>query len=112
MESYLTSAPNTVKYINNVLTSFWELNKIPEEFISESHALFLFLRDIKDPDFDRIVEIIKNKDDDDLIQSVVYISKQERGQKREGPQIDNSEIKWGIFVKRIISIYKKIVPLK
>ena len=36
----------------------------------ESHALSLFLRGIKDTDFEMTVEIQKNKDDDNLMQSM------------------------------------------
>ena len=36
----------------------------------ESHALSLFLRGIKDADFEMTTEIQKNKDDDNLMHSI------------------------------------------
>ena len=47
----LTSAYNSAQYINNSLTSFLELNKTPGEAILESHAVPLFMRGVKDPEF-------------------------------------------------------------
>ena len=44
----------------------------------ESHILYLFLKRIKDPDFDMKVEIQKNKYDNKFIQYVIVIRKQER----------------------------------
>ena len=53
MEIYRrTSAPNASQSINIFLTSFQELKQTPEEAISESHALSLFLRGIEDMDFE------------------------------------------------------------
>ena len=40
----------------------------------ESHALSLFLREIKDTDFYMTVEIQKNKDDDNLMQYIYCYS--------------------------------------
>ena len=71
LESYLIiSESNSEQYINNFLTSFQELNKITGEAILESHALSLFLRGVKDTDFEMTAEIQKNKDDDNLPQSI------------------------------------------
>ena len=71
MESYrIISESNSEQYINNFLTSFRELNKITGETILESHALSLFLRRITDTDFEMTAEIQKNKDDDNLMQSI------------------------------------------
>ena len=46
--------------------------------MSESQALSLFLRGIKDPDFDMKVEIKKNKDDNTLMQYMIAFQKKER----------------------------------
>ena len=43
------------------------MNNIPGEAISEIHALYLFLRGIKDLDFEMALEIQNNKDDNTLI---------------------------------------------
>ena len=73
MESYrLASASNTAQYINNFLTLFQELKKIPGEAISESHGLSLFLRGVKDLDFEMTVEIQRNKYDNTLMMSDFY----------------------------------------
>ena len=60
------------------------MKKIPGESISESHAISLFLRGIKDPDFVMTVEIQKNKDDNNLIQSMISIHKQEMEFTKKG----------------------------
>ena len=60
------------------------MNKILGEAISESRALSLFLSGIKDPDFEMTVETRKNKDDNTLMQSMIYISKQYREVTKEG----------------------------
>ena len=68
LESYrLTSASKTAQYINNFLTSFQELDKIPEGAISEIYALYLFLMGINDPYFEMTVETQNNKDDNTLM---------------------------------------------
>ena len=62
MEIYhLASASKSAQYINNFLTSFQDLNNNPGEAISESHALYLFMRGVKDPYFEMTVEIHKKK---------------------------------------------------
>ena len=79
LESYcITSDYNTAQYINNFLTSFRELNRIPGEDISESNTLYLVLWGIYDPDFQIILEIQRNKYNNTLMQSVITIRKQER----------------------------------
>ena len=50
----------------------------------ESHALSLFLRGIKDPDFEMTAEIQYYKDDNTLMQSVINIWKQDRGGIKKG----------------------------
>ena len=60
LESYrITLASNVAQCINNFLTSFLLLKKNPGEAISESHALSLFHRGVKDPGFEMTVEIQK-----------------------------------------------------
>ena len=44
----------------------------------EGHALSLFLRRVKDPDFEMIVEIQNNKYDNTLMQYVIAIRIKER----------------------------------
>ena len=44
-------------YINNFLTSYQELNEIPGEALPESHALSMFLKGIKDTDYETFVEM-------------------------------------------------------
>ena len=60
------------------------MNKIPGETISESHALFLFLRMILDMCFEETVEIHNNNKDNILIQYMIDIWKQERGVTKKG----------------------------
>ena len=50
----------------------------------ESRALSLFLRGIKDTDFEMTVEIQNNKDYNNLMQSVIAIRKQEREAMKSG----------------------------
>ena len=50
----------------------------------ESHALSLFLRGVKDPDFERTVEIQDNKGDNTPMKSVIAIRKQYRGVMKKG----------------------------
>ena len=63
----------------------------------ESHALSLFLRRVKDPDFEMKVEIKNNKDDNTLIHSVIDIWKQERGFTKKG----STEIKSRNKMRRV-----------
>ena len=62
--------------------------------MSESYALSLFLWGIKNPDFEMILEIQNNKDDNNPMQYVINIRKQEReSSRRKVPQRGNSGIK-------------------
>ena len=57
----------------------------------------LFLRRVKDPDFEMKVEIKNNKDDNTLIHSVIDIWKQERGFTKKG----STEIKSRNKMRRV-----------
>ena len=92
MESYrIISESNSEQYINNFLTSFRELNKITGETILESHALSLFLRGIKDTDFEMTAEIKRNKDDDKLTQSINCYSGTREGVHEERVYRDKNQ---------------------
>ena len=56
----LTTTTSASVYINNYLTWYRDLEKIPGEGMSKSHAVSLFLRNITDPDYDTTVKILKN----------------------------------------------------
>ena len=64
------------------------IEKVPGEAISESHDLSLFLRGIKDPDFETTVEIQNNKDDNNLMKYMIDIRKQEREGHKERVYIE------------------------
>ena len=59
------------------------MKKIPGETTLESHALYLFLRGVKDLYFDMTVEIKKNRDDNTHMQYVNDIHKKEREVKNK-----------------------------
>eukprot|EP00957_Ditylum_brightwellii_P196770 14991593-Ditylum_brightwellii.AAC.1 len=64
LESYkLGNGMTTSQYINNFLTAYRELNIIPGESISDSHALLMFLYSITDLSFATFVQIERNKNE-------------------------------------------------
>ena len=65
-------------YINNFLTSYRELNEIPGEALSNSHALSMFLKGIKDSDYETFVEIQRNKSEEWLMDAIIALRKKER----------------------------------
>lgn len=79
-------------YINNFLTSYQELNEIPGEALSESHALSMFLKGIKDTDYETFVEIQRNKSEEGLVDAIVALRKKERSivEKRKERRIAKS----------------------
>ena len=48
------------QYVNKFLMWQMELDKIPGEGYSESHAVYLFLKNIMDPDYDTTVTYLRN----------------------------------------------------
>ena len=54
-----------------------ELNEIPGEALSESHALSMFLRGISDPDYLTFVHIQRNRNES-LMQVIIALRKEER----------------------------------
>ena len=57
----------------------------------EIHALSLFLRRIKDTDFEMTAEIQKNKDDDNLMQSINCYSGTREGVHEERVYRDKNQ---------------------
>ena len=70
----------------------------------ENHTLSLFLRGVKDLDFDMTVEIQNNKYYNNLIQTVVAIWEKEKGVMKKGSTAIKLGIKRGVFVKRMPDI--------
>ena len=62
--------------MNNFLTAYIELNKIPGESISDSHVLSFFISCITDPYFHMAVQIKRN-DYVSLINDFIAVRKQE-----------------------------------
>ena len=78
LESYkLGNGTTASQYINNFLTAYRELNNIPGESISDSHALSMFLHGITDPDFSTFVQIQRNKNEG-LEEAVLALRKEDR----------------------------------
>eukprot|EP00957_Ditylum_brightwellii_P080986 6160144-Ditylum_brightwellii.AAC.1 len=83
------SRDNALQYINNFLTVYRELNKIPGKSLSDSHTLSLFLKGIKDTDYKMFVEIQRNKTEEGLMNAIVVLRKKEQAivQKRKEHRI-------------------------
>eukprot|EP00957_Ditylum_brightwellii_P106253 8105840-Ditylum_brightwellii.AAC.3 len=47
-EYKIHNGDSALQYINDFLTAYRELNEIPDEVLSDSHLLSLFLKGIKD----------------------------------------------------------------
>ena len=78
LENYkLGSTDDAAQYINNFLTSYRELNEIPGEALSESHAISMFLQGITDPDFETFVKIQRSKNES-LMNAIVALRKEDR----------------------------------
>ena len=73
----LSTSMSAASYINNFLTWYRDLCKIPGEGISDSHAISMFLSNITDPAYSTFVQIQKAQVTD-LKTAVVAIRKHER----------------------------------
>ena len=65
-------------YINQFLSLSHELQKIPGEEFLTSHIIYLFIRNIEDPEYRAIVTYLRNKETVDLQECVKSVRKNER----------------------------------
>eukprot|EP00957_Ditylum_brightwellii_P081814 6224485-Ditylum_brightwellii.AAC.1 len=79
LSSYrMSNGDSALYYINKFLTSYRELNKIPGEPLSDSHALSMFLKGIKDTDYKTFIKMQRNKSEEGLMDAIVVLRKEER----------------------------------
>ena len=69
-------------YLNNFLTWNSDIAKIPGEALSESHSVYMFLKNITDPDYKATVQFCRNNNTD-LMGCVSAVRKTERDLLRQ-----------------------------
>jgi hypothetical protein len=69
-------------YVNKYMMRFQELEKIPGEGMSSSHARYLFLRNISDDRYETTIKFLRNSDAT-LQECITAIRKEERDQLRK-----------------------------
>ena len=77
-ELTLTQGMDAMAYINKFLIYLRDLNKIPGEEYSASHGVSLFLRNIKDDDYQQEISILKTSNEQNIMKCVQAIRKRER----------------------------------
>ena len=78
LESYrLSSSDGVLRYINNFITTYRELDEVPGEGWSPSHALSVFLDGITDPSFETFVMIQRSKGET-LDETILALRKYDR----------------------------------
>eukprot|EP00957_Ditylum_brightwellii_P180051 13715872-Ditylum_brightwellii.AAC.1 len=90
LSSYkMSNRDSALHYINNFLTLYRELNKIPCKALSDSYALSMFLKEIKGTDYEAVVKMQRNKSEEGLMDAIVALRKKERSivQKRKEQRI-------------------------
>eukprot|EP00957_Ditylum_brightwellii_P171027 13019392-Ditylum_brightwellii.AAC.1 len=76
LSSYrMSNGDSTSYYINNFLTLYRELNEIPGEALSNSHALSMFLKGIKGTYYETFVKIQRNKSEEGLMDAIIALRK-------------------------------------
>ena len=74
----LTQGMDAMAYINKFLIYLRDLNKIPGEEFSASHGVSIFLRNIKDDDYQQEISILKTANEQNIMTCVQAIRKRER----------------------------------
>ena len=66
------------QYVNVFMTKVQELNKIPGESMSDSHAVHLFLRNIEDADYKETVIVLRTRERVTLTDCITAIRRRDR----------------------------------